>query len=373
MIIKTPVGKLLDNGSYKVFRSSDCNFNFNKVTGQMITWGRELADDPVTAPFPFILDIEVGEICKGPNNRPCGFCYKANTANKGRNMTLAQFQNIIDKMPWLTQIALGADAHGTTNPDMFPMMEYARSKGIIPNLTIADISDEVADKLVKVAGAVAVSVYKHAGVDVAYDSIKKLTDRGMEQVNIHIMLSAQTYDHVKRVLADTKTDPRLAKLNAVVILGLKQKGRGVKFDVVTREQYRDLVDMCLEQEIPFGFDSCSAPAFIESVRGHAKFDMFKQMAEDCESTLFSSYIGVDGCFYPCSFTEGEGSWKTGISVLEANDFVKDVWMHPRTVAFREALINNVDGNKCRNCPVHCVNGVDMRCGEYEQKTVGDII
>ena len=45
-------------------------------------------------------------------------CYKANTTN-GYNMPLEDFKNIIDKMPFLTQVALGADAHGTTNPQQF--------------------------------------------------------------------------------------------------------------------------------------------------------------------------------------------------------------------------------------------------------------
>lgn len=364
--------KIAQKGDIRVLRSPEYNYNFNTATGQFARWGKTFDHDPVMAPFPEILDLEITTICKGPANKLCPFCYKGSSAHRGENMSLDTFKAIIDKMPWLTQTALGADAHGTTNPDMFPMMEYARSKGIVPNLTIADVSDEVADKLAAVAGAVAVSVYKHAGVDVAYDSIKRLTDRGMTQVNIHIMLSAETYDHVIRVIKDSKTDPRLEKLNAIVILGLKTKNRGKKFNGVSREQYKELVNLCLENEVPFGFDSCSAPAFIDAVEGHEKFEQFKMMAEDCESTLFSSYIGVDGKFYPCSFTEHEQGWEQGIDVLTAKDFIKDVWMHPRTVEFRSALIGNKDKNGCRNCPVHCVNGVDMRVGEFNPK-VGDII
>lgn len=299
-------------------------------------------------------------------------CYKANNL-KGRNMSFSQFKNIIDKMPWLTQIAIGADAHGTTNPELFDMMHYARSKGIIPNLTIADVSDEVADKLASVAGAVAVSVYKHAGVDVAYDSIKKLTDKGMKQVNIHLVISKETLEHVYKVIADVKTDPRLEKLGAVVMLGLKQKGRGVKFETVTQEDYKSLIKFCSGLGVKYGFDSCSAPSFIAAVKGDSKnLDMFKMFTEDCESTLFSSYIGVDGCFYPCSFTEGEKSWKEGISVLEAKDFVKDVWHHPRVEAFREMLLSNTDCNGCRNCPVHVVCGKDFRQGEFKS-LVGNIL
>lgn len=363
---------LIKKGDLKFCRSAGYNYDFNMVTGQFARWGNSFEHDPDYAPFPEILDIEVTEVCAGPLNRGCPFCYKSNNLH-GRHMSLEQFKSILDKMPWLTQTALGADAQGTTNPELFDMMAYARSKGIIPNLTIAEISDEVADKLVAVAGAVAVSVYKHAGVDVAYDSIKRLTDRGMKQVNIHLMVSVETLDHVKKVLSDVKTDPRLEKLNAVVMLGLKQKGRGVKFKTVTSQDYKELVEYCLDNGVPFGFDSCSAPSFVESIIGHPNETLFKTLAEDCESTLFSSYIGVDGCFYPCSFTEKESSWSEGISVLEAEDFIKDVWNHPRTIEFRNNLLQNKDHNGCRNCPVHVVCGKDMRCGEFKPQPIGDIL
>lgn len=366
----TKIGKgiLSDSKKEKSFESEDCNFLFFKDTGQMITWGASVSDDPDYAPFPFILDIEITTKCKGPAGKLCGFCYKSNNP-KGTNMTFKQFKNIIDKMPWLTQIALGADAQGKANPEMFMMMAYARKKGIIPNITIADVSEKIAGKLAKVSGAVAVSVYKHAGFDVAFDSVKRLIDAGQKQVNLHYMLSSKTLEGAYEVVEAMKTDPRLQGLNAIVFLGLKQKGRGVKYDTVSPDLYKELVEKCLADQIPFGFDSCSAPAFIESVKSHESYSLFKQMAEDCESTLFSSYINEKGDFYPCSFTEGELGWETGLSVLECKDFIEEIWNHERTTTFRKALIQNKDDNGCRNCPVHVVCGIDKRVGVLNVKTV----
>lgn len=352
---------ITQTGNTRICRSEDYNYNFDVETGKFVRWGKTFEDDPTHAPFPEILDIEITTKCNGPANKLCGFCYKSNNPN-GHNMSLDEFKNIIDKMPFLTQCALGADAQGITNPDMYDMMAYARSKGIVPNLTIADVSTEVAEKLASVAGAVAVSVYKHAGFDVAFDSVKNLSDAGMKQINLHFMISSRTIADAYKVTEAMKNDPRLANVNAIVFLGLKQKGRGTKYDTVSRQDYKDLVDHCLANNIPFGFDSCSAPAFIDAVEGHENFDMFKMMAEDCESTLFSSYVDSYGDFYPCSFTEGwkEGNWETGISVLEAQDFIKDVWNHPRTLVFRNALIGNTDSNGCRNCPAFSVCGKDYR-------------
>ena len=371
ILLKAPSLFIAQEGNRRICRSKFYNYNMDMSTGEFSRWGVTPEDDPKAAPFPEILDIEITTSCNGPANKLCGFCYKSNNPN-GHNMTLAEFQNIIDKMPWLTQCALGADAQGITNPDMYDMMAYARSKGIVPNLTIADVSEEVAQKLANVAGAVAVSVYKHAGFDVAYNSVDRLVKAGMKQVNLHFMISNKTIDDAYKVTEAMKNDPRLAGVNAIVFLGLKQKGRGVKYEGVTRAQYRELVDHCLKNEIPFGFDSCSAPAFIDSVQDHPNLEQFKMMAEDCESTLFSSYINERGVFFPCSFTENwdEGGWAEGIDVLKAESFIKDVWNHPRTAEFRKNLIGNTDCNGCRNCPAYAVAGKDMR---LHKETVGDII
>lgn len=353
--------KQFQNATHKFVRSESYNYDFNKMTGEFARWGKTFDDDPEYAPKPEILDIEITTKCHGPAGKLCSFCYKSNNP-KGHNMSLETFQGIIDQMPKsLTQIALGADAQGITNPDMFDMMQYARDKGIIPNLTVADVSKEVAGKLASVAGAVAVSVYKHAGFDVAFDSVKRLADAGMKQINLHYMISKATLEDAYAVTEAMKTDPRLANVNAIVFLSLKQKGRGRKHEYVTQVEYKALVEHCLDKGVPFGFDSCSAPTFLDSVKDHPNFEQFNQMAEPCESTLFSSYINELGHFYPCSFTEKwvEGGWAEGLDVTQSKDFLKEIWNHPKTVDFRHTLINNKDSNNCRNCPAFAVCGKDM--------------
>lgn len=411
------------NKTWKALRSESLNYNFNKETGYLQRWGVTFDDDPAFAPFPEILDIEITSICNGPNNRLCKFCYKGNTP-KGHNMTLSEFKTIIDKMPFLTQMALGADAHGTTNPDMFDMMAYARSKNIIPNITLSDISEEVSEKLAVVAGAVAISVYKHAGFEIAYrsaenvirssakqnkialdnegkiigrcefienanlhkisttKSLQELMDENPEQahnlykrfgitVNFHYMISAETIKDAWTLMEDMKTNPTLKYVNAVVFLSLKQKRRGKNNNYVNQDQYNELVQSLMEKNVPFGFDSCSAPSFIESVKDHKDFDKYRTLTEDCEATLHSSYINEYGEFFPCSFTEGwvEGAWETGLDVLNCNDFIKDIWFHPRTKQFREALLSNTDDLGCRNCPAFSVCGIEkqmhMKNGKYE--------
>ena len=355
--------RIIETKTEKALRSKEVNYYFNKETGFMATWGKTKEDDPDFSPYgPFILDIEITSKCNGPSGKLCSFCYKSNNPN-GHNMTLNVFKSVIDKMPdTLTQIALGADAQGITNPDMFDMMKYAREKGIIPNLTIADVSEDVASKLAKLAGAVAVSVYMHAGKDIAYDSIKRLSDAGMKQINIHFMLSAETKKFAFEVMNDSLTDSRLKNLNAIVFLSLKKKGRGEKFSTVNEFDYKEVVDYAFENKIRIGFDSCSAATFYKAVKTRPNYEDLIKFAEPCESTLFSSYINEYGVFFPCSFTENweEGGWKEGLDVVNCNSFVNDIWNNEKTVKFRNNLIGNIDDNKCRNCPAFEVCGTFMK-------------
>ena len=257
-------------------------------------------------------------------------------------------------MHFLTQLAVGSDSECTSNPDIFKMMQYARSKGIVPNITVANISDKTADKLSKVAGAVAVSRYDDKNV--CYDSVKRLIDRGVIQTNIHQLTAQETFESCMETLNDILTDKRLEKLNAIVFLSLKKKGRGVKYNTLSDEKFKYLVDFCLEHEINFGMDSCSAPKFLNSVKGHKYYKEFLKHSEPCESGIFSSYINVNGKFFPCSFTEKTcgvyGDWRDGIDLTQDGfDFFKDLWFSDRTIQWRNYLLNNKDNcSGCRKCP-----------------------
>lgn len=340
-----------EKGNLKWFRSPDCNWNFNYETGFTTIWGKKPIDDAGFSPMPMILDIEVTTICKGPGGIPCKFCYKSNSPI-GDNMSFETFKTIIDKMPWLTQIAFGGDAQCESNPDIWKMMDYCRQKRIVPNITVADITDDTADKLAQHCGAVAVSRYDNK--DLCYDSVKKLTDRGMSQVNIHQLICKETLENALDTTKDIKEDSRLSKLNAIVYLSLKKKGRAINnnFNCLSQNEFNFLMIYAIRNKVSIGMDSCSAHKFLNFVnlmkQANPNFDpsMIIKSVEPCESTCFSSYINTYGEFYPCSFTEGTERWESGISVPDCNDFVDDIWDHPRTIEFRETLLAGK-----RNCPV----------------------
>jgi hypothetical protein len=334
-----------ENDYAKIVRSENYNYNFDKETGFFQRWGKTTEDDPQVCPVGCeIADIEVTTSCSGVGGKLCKFCYKSNTPN-GKNMSLETFKKLFDKFPKvLNQIAFGADSRATSNPELFDIMKYAKINGVIPNITVAEVSDEIADKLASHCGAVAVSRYEDKNY--CYDAVEKLTSRGMKQVNIHVMTSVETFDMVMETLKDRLTDKRLEKLNAIVLLSLKKKGRGKTFNCLPNDKFKEIIDFALENNISVGFDSCSCKKFLSSVKENKKYKEFEQCAEPCEAHCFSFYVNVDGNTVPCSFCDGEKDWEEGIDVVNCVDFIKDIWYNDRVVEFRKKLLA-----KDRSCPV----------------------
>lgn len=334
-------------GMIKKVRSENYNYNFNRDTGLFIRWGKTAKDDPEFSPFgPEIMDIEISTICHGICGKPCSFCYKANTAN-GYNMTLDQFKELFAKFPDnLTQIAFGI-GDIDSNPDMFPIFEYSRSQGVIPNVTTNGwgVTEAVAEKLAETCGAVAVSRYEPK--DVCYDAVDKL-GRLMKQVNIHMLVADETYDNCLQLIEDATTDSRLKGLNAIVFLALKQKGRGTWMHALGMDKYKELIRVAMDKNVRIGFDSCSANKFLKATEGHEKHHLFKTMAEPCESGLFSLYIDVNGIVHPCSFMEHVPDIMS-IDLFKVNDFMAEVWNSPSMEEWRQKLVAS-----CRSCPIYMV-------------------
>lgn len=327
----------------RTHRSKDYNWNFDTESGLFMRWGRTIKDDPQCSPIgPEILDMEISTTCHGPGV-PCKFCYKSN-GPEGKYMSHEIFNSILGKLPEnLTQIAFGI-GDIDSNPDLFRIMATCRERGIVPNITINGyrMSDEAYSQLASSCGAVAVSNYDKG---TCYGAVQRLTDLGMEQVNIHQILSEESFDTCMDLLDDIQTDERLAKLNAVVFLMLKPKGRAVKTTPISKEKFNQLIEKAFRLNSPIGFDSCSAPSFIDSIKDHPKKEMLEAMVEPCEAFLFSSYCNVDGIAFPCSFCEKEEEWKEGIDILSCNNFIDDVWNNEKMIKWRKKLL------QCkRNCP-----------------------
>ncbi len=338
--------KIINEYKIKIVNSNDYNYIFNLSNGYFARWGKTKKDNPEYSKFgPEILDIEISSQC----SNGCSFCYKSNTV-KGNNMSLETFKTMFDKFPNnLTQIAFGI-GDIDANKDLWDIMIYCRKNDIIPNITIngSRMNNDYYDKLSLLCGAVAVSLYDY---DTCYNAVKELTDRGMKQVNIHCLLSEETFGKCMKVLKDKQKDYRLKNLNAVVFLFLKPKGDRNNFHKLNSMlKFKKLINYAFDNNISIGFDSCSASNFLKAIKEHKKYKEIEEMIEPCESTLFSYYINVNGLGYPCSFSEGT-KYK-GIDVVNCKDFMKDIWKGKETLNFRKRVSKNIDCNNCRMCPLY---------------------
>lgn len=161
------------------------------------------------------------------------------------------------------------------------------------------------------------------------------------------MISEETYDNAMEVLSDIKTDPRLAKLRALVMLSLKEKGRSVgKFHKLSQEKFDNLFRFSIDNNIGCGFDSCSAAKAFNFINANKEYEYMRQYIEPCEAGgVYSAYINVSSEYFPCSFAEGDGEWITGLKIDD--NFMKNVWFNEKTKRFAAGV------KKCRNCNIGC--------------------
>lgn len=348
----------------KVVQAKGYNHIFNNETGFSMRFGTTKEEDPSMCPIgPEILDIEVSA---GQCSGNCLHCYKSNSATAENNwMSFNTFKTIIDKVSKsgsLCQAALGITDIGS-NPDLYRIMEYSRSIGIIPNITVngRNISDEDIIKLANLCGAVSVSYYNDND---CFGTVKRLTDASkkegttLRQVNIHSLLSSEGYEKCRKVIHAAKEDERLTDLGAVVLMTLKPKGnKNFLTSLNNLDKFRALFKEAIDLNVKIGFDSCGCPQVFKAIES---LDMLNvaPSCEGCESGCFSAYISVNGSYFPCSFAEGIGEWKEGISVVQSSDFTKDIWYHPRVIAWREKLLAGSSQcdcqfkNQCRPCPIY---------------------
>jgi hypothetical protein len=188
------------------------------------------------------------------------------------------------------------------------------------------------------------------------DNVKRLTDRGMKQCNIHFCIYEESFKEACIILDMIKNDVRLEKLQAIVFLALKKTGRERygNYNPLSQDKFNYLVKYCLDNHIGFGCDSCNYYKFEKAVKSleisETDKNYFLCMADPCESGCMSAYISVDGKYFPCSFCEKQTYWENqGIDVLSCNDFIKEVWNSDRALGFRKKLLENG-----RQCPYYTI-------------------
>lgn len=356
MIIDSKFAKIVHSKKYNmIFQKRKLQGRDFVPDGTLMRWGSDKKDDPQWCSYgPEIADIEISAgYC--PNQ--CAYCYKVNgREQRVENMSLATYRDVLDALldggAPLTQVALGITGV-KTNPDLIPIMRYTRQQGVFPNLTLtgADLEIDLAGQIAELCGGLAVSC--HPGQkELCYDTVSLFSSLGVEQTNIHAVLSNESVGMINSLIMDRERDSRLAGLNAIVLLSVKPKGRAKgRFEPIDAVQYDQLVEFAIRSNKGIGFDSCGAGRFLNALEvGLANgiyteqlVDQWRQATEPCESMCFSIYINVKGRVYPCSFCEGEEGFEP--IDLAANG-ISRVWHSGQAQCFRDLL-----RRRNRQCPV----------------------
>jgi hypothetical protein len=274
-------------------------------------------------------------------------------------MSFETFKKVIKKINTngqLQQVAFGLGATADENPELWDMCKWLRSKFIIPNGTVANVSKETAKKIATNFGAVAISYHndfevlaknclQFAPYIIAHHKGKE--EITLAQLNIHFVIMEETFEDCKKLFTLLKSDPRFLAVNAVVLLGLKKCGRAENgnFNKITDEHFKELVDIAFDKKIGIGFDSCSCNKFLNSIKDREDYSKLEQLAEPCESKLFSIYLNQNAEIFPCSFNEKN---RKGFNILDDNNFLNDYWNNDSD-EWRKSLINSE-----RSCPVYDV-------------------
>jgi hypothetical protein len=142
-------------------------------------------------------------------------------------------------------------------------------------------------------------------------------------------------------------------MGSIVFLGVKPKGRAKDvYHSLPTDQYKKLIEFCFNNNLSFGFDSCSCPKYESAIKSMDIPESEKvrliSCSESCESSLLSSYINCKGEYWHCSFSENEPNMEC-VNVLNYSDFLK-VWYSEEVIKFRKNSIASMK-NGCRHCHV----------------------
>jgi len=320
----------------KRFKNEEYEILFNTDTGVEVTRGVNGHDDPFVMQMASLLDIGVMGTCKNK----CAFCYQGHTDRL--NMPLSDFKKIIDETAYhVNQVALGGRGDPNHHESFKEIVEYCRSKNVVPNYTTSgiDITDEQIE-ISKLCGAVAVSDYEQP---YTYKALDRLIEAGVK-TNIHQIFSNESFTkcfNIVQGVIPAVWNFDVTGLNAVIFLLFKPHGAGKDLDwKPTEDQIKEFAKIVFtpKEKFKIGMDSC----LINHVLKHGNASKMQRAAVDtCEAARMSAYITPDMKFMPCSFAD-ESKWSIPIE-----DGLHKIWVNGEPFKkFRTVL-----GNKQDCCPL----------------------
>jgi len=253
----------------------------------------------------------------------CEHCYMDGGEKDEGELDTEEFKRALDILAEMKvfHIALGG-GEALERDDLFEIAQYARAKGLVPNLTVSglNITPETAEKLT-LFGQVNISmdgvgdVYAaHRGKDMfeaADKALDYLTAAGVPS-GINCVVGRHNFD----ALPDLFRYAKKKKLNEIEFLRLKPSGRGkerYKDQRTTFQQDINLVPMLAKWSRKTGITAKIDCSFVPMYCYHKPpVEVLESMATyGCEAGNVLLGIRSDGSVAGCSFLESNG-----VSVFE---------------------------------------------------------
>ncbi len=184
------------------------------------------------ASFPHLIDIGIMGHCQHGQSGLCvkaGVeCYQSGLTKSQDNMNLDDYKDIISQCEGkVFQVALGGRGDPDLHENFREILEFTRSKGIVPNLTTSGygLTPSSVELASEYCGAVAVSWYRS---DYTLKAIDTLLASGIK-TNIHYVLSNDTIEEAIFLLKN-KAYPE--GINRLIFLLHKPIGLGSRENVL---------------------------------------------------------------------------------------------------------------------------------------------
>ena len=166
--------------------------------------------------FPESIDLKITNYC----NNNCEFCY-ANSSIHGKHADKLFIKNIISQMRPYTEIAIGG-GNPLEHPDLIEILEYAKERNVICNMTIKDVDAIKYNELIN-------SLYENNliysfGISpTTIETIKRFKQQCSIRFDfiLHLILGVHSLDFIHEIEKEY--------FDKILILGYKNIGKGDKY------------------------------------------------------------------------------------------------------------------------------------------------
>lgn len=305
--------------------------------------------------IPLIVQIEPTVHC----NLKCRMCANPISERAKRHMKLGEFKDIVDQMPGLQKISLVGAGEPLMNPDLFDMINYAKSKGILIGFaTNGTLLTEDVSKKIIASGA--------DWVNISLDSSDKAEYEGIRE---GASFDAVT-ENVKRMvrIKDGAPYPELSlwfvlmKDNACSLPGVIKLAKELGIDKVSAQLEHSWNEDMLKDKI----SKRNAGGFIKELNAvlknakdtakeaGVKFDYVNVPSSGgkraCKWPWKSCYITVEGFVTPCCL-HGSNPDKINFGNVFKENFAS-VWNSGSYKRFRASLKSGIPPGICVGCTAY---------------------